>query len=96
MAEKFTRGEEASLPGFESAEEAFAYFRQRYGKDFSFQGSQLIGGVECWFCNLILDRETYRKGMRELRRGNPVMGLEFAMSYQPFELYGSGHVHIIY
>ena len=49
-----------------------------------------------WFCNLILDREAYRKGMRELRQGNPVMGLEFALSYQPFEIFASGHVHVIY
>lgn len=95
MAEKFTREQELELPSFESAEEAYTYFRSLYGKDFSYQGSQEIDGVECWFCNLILNRSVYENGMKELRMGTPVMGLEFPMSYQPFELHG-GHVHIIY
>ena len=96
MAEKFTREEELNLPEFKSAEEAYAYFRQRFGKDFSYQGTQMVGDRECWFCNLILDRDVYKKGMKELRMGTPVMGLEFARSYQPFELFESGHIHIIY
>lgn len=93
--ERFTREEEAQLPDFESAEEAYMYFRNRWGKNFSYQGSQMIDGVECWFCNLILDREAYKRGAKELSMGTPLTGTEFLMSYQPFELHG-GHVHVIY
>lgn len=96
MAEKFTRDQEQALPDFENAEEAFMYFREKYGKDFSYQGTQRVGDLDCWFCNLILSRDTYERGMKELRMGTPVMGLEFAMSYQPFELFEDGHIHIIY
>lgn len=95
MAERITREFAESFPAFASPEEAYTYLRGIYGKDISYQGCTMIDGSECWFCNLIIDREVYESGAKDLRMGTLGMSAEFEKSYQPLRLYND-HVEIFY
>lgn len=95
MATRITREEAASFPAFTSPEEAYTYLRGIYGKDLSYQGCTLIDGNECWFCNLILEHDTYKRGVRDLRMGTLAMSSKFEESYQPLRLFND-HVEILY
>lgn len=97
MAEKIRREDEMKLPEFKSVGDAFTYFRELWGKDFSFVCSEEIGEMDCWICHLILDRLTYTREMRELRQGTCRMRSEdFEQSFQVFKIFEDGHVNVAY
>ena len=91
-----SRQVEAELPAFADHEEAKAYFREKYGDAFIVQSVEEIDGQSCYFCALIVDRETFYAGRRKLMLGNAVMGMEFLKSYQPIEIMEDGNIHIIH
>lgn len=107
MRKPISREEEANLPRFESAEEAYRHFKGVYGRDFAFLSVEKTGdGEEYWYCHLILDRAAYELGNTALmqqsnRSGNgggtlqPV-GIEFLNSHQTVEISVSGSVHIVH
>lgn len=95
MTERFSIEEKMRLPEFKSAGDAYAYFRERWGRDFIFYTSEEIGEMDCWECHLILDRPAYTRGMRELQKGAPLVDAgDLAMSYQTFQLFDDGHVWV--
>ena len=97
MRKPISREEEAALPAFDDSEEAYRYFKKRYGDDFRFQGVEETGdGGKYWHCHLVLDQTVYQEGMRALSQGKPFMGLKLIESYQTVELMESGHVHIVH
>lgn len=106
MGKPISREEEASLPRFNSAEEAYRHFRGVYGRDFAFLSVEKAGnGEEYWHCHLILDRAAYELGMEALmgqsaRKGDGNVlrpsGIEFLRSHQTVEIMESGSVHIVH
>jgi len=97
MMKPISRGEEASLPSFKDAEDAYRYFRERFGRNFMFQKIEEAGdGRKYWHCHLVLDSEAYREGMRTLTEGKSLTGLDFLKSHQTVELMESGEVHIVH
>ena len=91
-----SRQEEAELPAFTDHEQAKAYFREKHGDAFVVQDVEIIDGQNCYFCALIVDRETYYTGRRKLMQGHAVMGMEFPQSYQPIQIMEDGSVHIVH
>lgn len=99
MIKPISREEEARLPAFKGAEEAYRYFREVYGDRFAFQKIETIGdGERYWLCHLIIDRDVYLQGMRGLAGKSALMvdGMRFLQSYQVFELMESGSIHIVH
>lgn len=99
MIKPISREEEAALPAFNGAEEAYRYFRETYGDRFAYQGIETTGnGERYWLCHLVIDRDAYLQGMRELagESAPTIDGLRFLRSYQVFELMESGSIHIVH
>lgn len=97
MIKPISREEEANLPTFKDAEEAYRYFKNLYGKDFAFQKIENAGdGQKYWYCHLIIDRPVYEQGMRTLASMETATGLDFLKSFQTVEIMESGHVHIVH
>ena len=91
-----TRKEEAELPTFTDYKAAFDYFMDKYPNSFELESVEEIGGKKCYFCALIVDRETYFIGRRKLMQLNAVTGMEFPQSYQPIQIMQDGSVHIVH
>lgn len=96
MAKKITREEEAAIPAFKSRREAASWFLDKYSADFVLQGSEDVGGENCHFYALILDREAYDEGRKQLQRGGHVMGMDYIRAYQPIEIFENGEIHIVH
>ena len=105
-----TREEEAELPTFRSHQAARDYFVAKYGDAFEIEDSFIVGQGDdatiCYRYNLVLNREVYERGVRELMRGimtdmpssstAGVSAMEFLASYQSIEIMLEGDVHVIH
>ncbi len=99
---KITREEEAKLPRFRTHREARLWFTIKYGDAFQIEDSFVVGEGDdatiCYRYALVLNREVYEKGLRQLAQGS--MGDagadEFLRSYQSIEIMLDGNVHIIH
>ena len=95
-----TREEEAKLPRFRSHREAKMYFSIKYGDAFEINEGFAVGEGDnatiCHRCNLILNREIYDRGMRELTQGSMADAGDFLASYQSIEIMLDGSVHVIH
>ena len=96
MTQKYSREDEANLPEFKSYEEAWAYFKEKHGKAFQMVDSEVIDGEKIYFYNLILDRETYERCMKEMENNGYSSGLDLIMSYQRIEIWEDGRIHMIH
>lgn len=99
MVKAISREDEARFPAFRAADDAYRYFKKAYGKDFAFQKTESTGdGDRYWLCHLIIDRDAYLQGMRELSGlGKQASdGRKLLQSYQVIELMESGSVHIVH
>ena len=88
-----TREEEAELPIFKSYQ---AKFGDAFEADDSFIVGQGDDATICYRYNLILDREVYERGVRELMRGSMSDAGDFLASYQSIEIMLEGSVHIVH
>ena len=97
---KITRKAEAVLPRFRSHREARLWFKVKYGDAFEIDDSFIVGEGEdasiCYRYNLVLDREVYERGMRQLVQGSMSDAGDFLGSYQSIEIMLDGHVHVIH
>ena len=109
---KITREDEAALPRFRTHREARLWFTIKYGDAFQLEESFAVGEHEgatiCYRYALVLDREVYERGLRQLAQGS--MGArsnedtapenvgadEFLRSYQSIEVMLDGSVHVIH
>lgn len=92
-----TREEEAKIPSFISHDEARKWFKEKYGDNFMMTSSELIDGQKCYFYNLILDRNVFEVGQRELKKeGFMKDALTFLGSYQSIQIFEDGSIHIVH
>lgn len=99
---EITREDEAKLPNFNSHRDARVFFEARYCDAFQIEDSFIVGEGDdatiCYRYVLILNREAYEKGLRQLAQGS--MGdagaSEFLSSYQPIEIMLDGNVRVIH
>lgn len=96
--EKITREAEAALPRFRSHREARLWLKLRYGDAFELEESFVVGDDEmiCYRYSLVLDREVYEKGVRQLVQGSMSDAGDFLASYQAIEVMLDGSVHVIH
>lgn len=95
-ADKITRDDEKALPKFRSYEEAHSYFEDKYGELFQTSGTEIIDNRRCYFYYLILDKEVFLNGQKELREKGFLSGIEYLESHQPVEIWDNGDIHIIH
>lgn len=91
-----TREEEAMFPEFNSFQSAWNYFVSNYDKAIVLESVDIIDGVKCYYCALIIDLCTYREMFRLLEAGSPVMGLKHLHCRQPIQIFEDGHIHIVH
>lgn len=91
-----TRKEEEEIPVFHGHDEAKAYFKEKYGDAFVQESVDTIDGQNCYFCALIVDRETYYIGLRKMQLGQAVYGMDFLKSKQPIQIFEDGSIHIVH
>lgn len=97
MIEKWiSREEENALPLFGSHKEARLFFTEKYGSDFIVESIEMVGAEKCYFCSLIVDRETFVEMQELMRKGLPVSGDRFLSCAQPIQIMESGSVHIVH
>ena len=96
MAEKISREEESGIPEFESNKEARSWFLLKYGDDFEYTTSEIIGEEICYFYNLILDRKVYEEEHRKLIEGRLGDAMALLNSYQSIQIMNNGSVHIVH
>jgi hypothetical protein len=96
MSRRLTRSFLDELPAFKSHDEARQWFKQRFGNNFFMTESEVINGEKMYFYHLVVDRETYLKGMQELKEKGVVDGLDLINSYHPVEISEKGSVHIVF
>ena len=93
---KISREEEAKLPAFDSHEAARGYFKERYGDDFIFIGSEKIMEEKCFFYYILLNRDAFVEGTRKIQAGIHDASLKYLESHQPVQIMESGSVHIVH
>lgn len=96
MLKWISREEEASFPDFDSFQDAWDFFSQKYGKDIVLESVDYIGDEKCYFCALIVDGETYWEMNRLFEKGEPVIGMEFLNCRQPIQIFEGGNVHVVH
>lgn len=94
--DKITREEESKIPQFNSHDEARQWFKEKYGSEFMMAGSEIIGEEKCYFYYLILDREAFMRGHKEMEEKGYTTGTALLMSYQPIQIMESGSIHIVH
>ena len=97
---KITREAEAALPKFRSHREARLWLKLRYGDALELEESFIAGEGDdetiCYRYSLVLDREVYEKGIRQLVQGSMSDAGDFLASYQTIEIMLDGSVHVIH
>lgn len=94
---RISREEENAIPRYNNYLDMCEYFKVRYGKAFVFAKTDRIDGLRCYFHHLILDEQTYRKGLEELEQnGYLTDSLAFLDSYQSIEILENGALHIVH
>ena len=99
MVKPISREDETNIPAFSSHKEAASFFKETYGADFVFEGSEMVGDIICYFYSLVSDHGAYRKGRKLLSQGQSVsgeFGMKFISSYQPVQIMENGNVHIVH
>lgn len=91
-----SRSEKANLPEFKSHDEARKYFKERYGFDFMMQSSEIIDERKIYFYLLLLNRDEYMKGQKQLEDQGFCTGMEFFHSYQSIQIYEDGDIHTVH
>lgn len=72
------------------------FFEEKYGSDFIVESIETIGAEKCYFCSLIVDRETFLEMQELLRKGLSFSGDRFLSCAQPIQIMESGSVHIVH
>lgn len=94
---KISRRAESEIPDFTSHELAREYFKNKYGNQFMLMSSEVIDDQKVYFYSLILDREVFEDGQKQmLKDGFMADALNFMNSYQPVEIFEDGRIHIIH
>jgi hypothetical protein len=96
MSHRLNRSFLKELPEFKSHDEARQWFKQRFGDNFFMTESEVINGEKTYFYHLVMDRESYFKGMQELKEKGYAEGIELINSYHPIEINEKGSVHIVF
>ena len=91
--QRISKQEEAELSIFNSHEEAINYFEEKYGEKFVFEESSDTSDGLCFFYRLIIDEESYIKGLSDLN-STGYIGIEFMNSYQPIQIMENGSIQI--
>lgn len=94
-----SRQDESSFPDFTSHKEAASFFKEKFGSDFVFESSEIVGDMICYFYSVVSDHGVYRKGKKLLSQGQSVSGefaMQFIASYQPVQIMENGNVHIVH
>ncbi|MDN3015856.1 hypothetical protein PH210_06495 [Paenibacillus sp. BSR1-1] len=90
-----TQEEEAELPFFNSHDEAFIWFKNKYDNNFIFTGSEMIDELKCHFYYLIINREIYEAGQNELvTKGIITDAIKYMGSYQEVQIFDDGSIHV--
>lgn len=96
MVKPISREEEAALPVFKSYNEARAFFLNRYGDNFMLENVETFDDETIYFCILILDKDAWVKGCKQLQDHGYIIGTDFINSYQPIQISDKGSIHIVY
>jgi hypothetical protein len=101
-----TRDFDSTIPAFDSHDDAFAWFKSKFGKDFQFTGTDIINGEKCYFYHLIGHRKDYEFYQEYLKRAgrvayqiteqNEAISENGMFSYNSVEIWESGGVHVVY
>lgn len=101
-----TREWEATIPEFNSHDEARAWFKSKFGKDFEFAGTDIINGEKCYFYHLIGHRKDYEfyqeylkrqgKSAYQITEQNEAITENGMFSYNSVEIWESGGIHVVF
>lgn len=91
-----SREEEAELPEFDNFEQAWKFFVKKYGGDMILESVEVIDGVKCYFCGLVVDWENYKEMGRRLEAGEPLLGIKYIECRQPVQIFEDGRIHIVH
>ncbi len=92
-----TREEEAKLPFFNDHKEAREWFKDIYGDRFIFTSSEWMDDQICYFFYLILDRNVFEAGQKEMEsKGIMTDAVKFMGSFQEIQIMEDESVHIVH
>lgn len=92
-----SREDEHSFPSFNSHTEAIKWLVNRYGDRFVSFGYEEIEGKKCYFYKLIIDKEAFEQGNKQLEEDGFIIGsLTFAKSNQDLQISEDGFVHVVH
>lgn len=96
MVQRISREEEAELPVFKSYNEARAFFLNRYGDNFMLEDVETFDDETIYFCILVIDKEAWMKGQKQMQDHGYIVGTDFINSYQSIQISATGAIHIDY
>ncbi|WP_210365288.1 hypothetical protein [Bacillus sp. REN3] len=90
-----TPEQEAEIPVFKSHDEAREWFKKRYGQAFQMVESENVDGRKCFIYYLVLDKDTFWKGQKELADGGTTSNaLKYLGSFQAIHIFEDGSIFI--
>ena len=91
-----SREDEAKIPAFTSYNQAIKWFKSNYGGNLILVDKEIINNEWCYFYDLILNTEDYKKMQNLLQKSGHFSAVELLFSYQRIEIFESGGVHILH